>query len=199
VSLEPLSEPTPDLEELVAAAVAKELEAIRRLAPAELRTCLHEAAHAVVGWRVGDMPLIDVAVGPDGGGATRRESVIMDVGSDEALLRARVERAIVSTYAGSEADARCPQLGPPRPCIGDLRLVDKLASYVEFQHADLRRLREVSRWAVHDAWPLIEALAAMLRTRRRLSGGEVERFLAARGHRCDYDLTPLPSRGAGDG
>ena len=179
------------LEGIVRRAVAAQLAEIRHLGPALICACVHESGHAVVGWLVGDRLLLDVVVNDGGGGATRRESVIADVGNDDALLRARVERAVVSTYAGPEAGSR---FGPV-PCFGDLRLIDKLAVYGQFDHADLVRLRETARWAVHDGWPLIEQVALWLQRERRLEGPALERFLAARGHRCEYpNLAPFPRR-----
>ncbi len=42
----------------------------------------------------------------------------------------------------------------------------------------MQRLREVSRFAVHDHWTQIESFAARLERDRRLAGCDAERWLA---------------------
>jgi hypothetical protein len=187
----------------------------------ERRAALHESAHAVIGWVVGDRPILEVGLGSDGSGWILHTSIIADVGTDLALLRRRVERAIVALYSGPEADARpgagvAPASGtcdgiefvvrrltvPRRAAsldlnrvLDDLRHIDKLAAYVvtEDQQPDfLARLKTIAHVVVSDQWTTIEAVASMLLQQRWLSGRELERYLAAHAQR-DNVLDKGPS------
>jgi hypothetical protein len=190
-----------DLERLISDAVTRavgELNLIvRQCQPDDRRVALHEAAHAVIGYVVGDRPLVEVGLGPDGSGCTRRESIVDGVGEDTALLRARVERAIVAIYAGVEADGRTGQLDWLR-ALPDIRQVDRLAEYVvsKDRRPDfLARLRALAEMAVSHYWPTIEALASMLQRDRRLTGRDVERYLGHARPGCfEGLLTPQPER-----
>lgn len=142
---------------------------------------LHEAAHAVVGWVVGDMPIAEIALLDDGSGVVIHKNPLRDLGNDEGLLRARLERAIVTAYAGIEADDRSGLLEWERS-VPDIRLVDRFASYLVAgpgrELAALKmRLQRASMRAVHDHWPAIESLALLLEREGRIRGCDGERWL----------------------
>ncbi len=182
---------TPDA---IEAAIRRQLDPLTPDGRARtLHVATHESAHAVVGYLVGDRPIVEVAIMPwEGRGQVRRESLIEDVGEDEALLRSRCQRAIVSLYAGLAASLR---LGV-RDWSGSRADLDRIAcltdDYVAVPRSErndyLDPLRAIAERATVDAWPLIEELATLLQRRRTLPGAKVERFLSlrARGLRAIY-------------
>lgn len=174
----------------IADETARQMAAIVPLPPNVAR---HEGGHTALGWIVGDMPLVAVEIGRESGrlGRVLHVGLLAGAAGDATELRRRCVRACISLWGGLEADLHMgrPEWSGSRV---DRELIDvaseAFAGDERARRAEADRLRRVSRGLVAEAWPLIEGLAQLLDAKRRLTGAEVDAFLAGQPLAVDLRL-----------
>jgi hypothetical protein len=151
------------------------------------RTAYHEAGHAVASFLTG-AAIQAVSIVPEGddlGSVTHRpfpKWFQPDVEGD-ARHRHLIERRIVVLFAGKEAERRYSGRVSPGVAASDYRTAVNLATYV----ADGEQTGPFCEWLRVRAkclvtmhyWPLVEAVAAELLKRRRLTGKQVREIIRA--------------------
>jgi len=156
----------------------------RRTLPYPKRTAFHEAGHAAVALSLGRRPT-SIRV-------TRARTGVTDGVYSGALLYrpASVRRCVVVALAGVHAEARVTGYSPEQ-LLRDTGIHDR-----EYVRAALlwlveggdepdmrtawRRAHADAASAVARSWPAVEALAARLRLRGRLTGRDVAKLLTGK-------------------
>jgi hypothetical protein len=153
------------------------------------RIAYHEAGHAAAAWASG-LPIRYVTIAPDQETETlghmmpgKNPAGFHPDRNMSANARDRIERQLICTFAGPEAEARFAGRRSRIHASGDHHQAVDLASRVYFDGEQLRlylRLQQLSARALIGqtwVWQAVEALACALLQRTRINAGEARKIM----------------------